>query len=385
MSKIVFVLGAGASAHTGTPLMRNFLDEARDLLRSGEVNEVAQDFKSVFNAIGYLKEVHSKAKINFNNIEAVFTAFEMGKLLSTLPRIKSKKNIDKLLESLKVVIGYTLERTMKLKQIGNTYSPSTYYAFIGIIDYLIKQNRDCAIITFNYDLGLDYSLHERKILLDYGLRDVDLENKSKVTLLKLHGSINWGVCSNKKCKQKILPLRQFQYTTYYPTEKYSIIPSVTDLNKGQQCRTCGHSLEKTPLIVPPTWNKTSFHGQIKKVWEKAANILKDAEDIVVIGYSLPHTDWFFNYLFALGVNMTTPAKGFYVYNYNDEESFERFKHILGQDYDGKVFLYNLKFEDAVQNNVAHEYGINIKTIPQIFNIKNKDSGGGLIITKGGWA
>jgi len=372
MSKIVFVLGAGASVHCGTPLMVNFLDVARDLLRSGEVDEVAQDFESVFNAIGYLKEVHSKAKIGFNNVEAVFTAFEMGKLIGKLPRIKGKKKIDSLLESLKVVIDYTLERTMKLRKIGDIYAPSTYYDFAGIIDNLIKQNKNCSIITFNYDLGLDYSLYARKILPDYGLDDIPIENQRKVTLLKLHGSLDWGVCSNKKCKQKIIPFRQFQYTTYYPAEKYSIIPAVSDLKKGRQCRTCGYPLEKTPFIVPPTWNKTSFHGRIEKVWEKAANTLKDAEDIVVIGYSLPPTDWFFNYLFALGVDMTTPANGFYVYDI-EKDVFKRFKDILGQDFEQRFYPYSITFEQAVKQTVPVELGIGMRTIPQILNIKDDSS------------
>jgi len=351
--------------------MNNFLDVARNLWRSGELEESEKDFEDVFTAIGYLNEVHSKAKISFNNIEAVFTAFEMGKLIGKLPRIKGKKHITRLLNSLKVVIGYTLERTMQLKKTGNTSAPTTYYDFAGIIENLLKQKKECSIITFNYDLGLDYSLYERNIVPDYGIGDIDLENKRKVKLLKLHGSLNWGVCTNKRCKQQISPFRQFRYTGYYPTEQISILPIVSNLNKGQLCKTCQHPLEKTPFIVPPTWNKTSFHGQIEKVWEQAAKVLKDAEDIVVIGYSLPSTDWFFNYLFALGVDMTTPANGFYVYDI-DEGVFEKFKNILGQDFEHKFYPCNISFEHAVRQT-GRELGFSIKTIPQILNIKNESS------------
>ena len=39
MAKTVFVLGAGASAKAGAPLMSTFLDKARDLLASGKVDD----------------------------------------------------------------------------------------------------------------------------------------------------------------------------------------------------------------------------------------------------------------------------------------------------------------------------------------------------------
>ena len=37
MSKVVFILGAGASMQSGAPLMANFLDVAKDLLRTDQV------------------------------------------------------------------------------------------------------------------------------------------------------------------------------------------------------------------------------------------------------------------------------------------------------------------------------------------------------------
>ena len=135
MSRTVFMLGAGASAHCGTPLMNNFLGVAEDLWRAGEVEEAKEDFKKVFDARGKLQAVHSKAKINTYNVEDVFAAFEMGRLLGSLPGIEEMSLMEgrepstlmkELISSIKKVIAYTLERTTKLRRT-EIIAPEAYY------------------------------------------------------------------------------------------------------------------------------------------------------------------------------------------------------------------------------------------------------------------
>jgi len=61
---------------------------------------------------------------------------------------------------------------------------------------------------------------------------------------------------------------------------------------GYNC--CG-PINGSPVIVPPTWNKTQNAPSIATVWREAANQLSDAENIFVSGYSLPQTDEFFKH------------------------------------------------------------------------------------------
>lgn len=363
MSRIVFILGAGASAHCGTPTMDSFLEVARDLLRRGEVEEAAQDFRKVFDAVGKLQATQSKAQIDIYNIENVFAAFEMGKLLGSLPGIQGKSEIEKLIPSIKKVIGYTLEQTTKLPSEGDVNAPESYYEFAGVIESLNKENRDCSIITFNYDLGLDYSLYRRGILPDYGLNDIKLRGES-ITYLKLHGSLNWGRCSN--CKE-IVPYRQFQYTRHKVRTDYNTIPVISKLKK-LTCRSCGEPLEEDPFIVPPTWNKTAYHEQIDEIWKRAAHELKNAENIFVLGYSFPSTDSFFQYLFALGVDVTTTLSGFYVYDINPAVE-ERFRSLLGSGIIQKFQYYNASFEDSIKKSPPLPNISLIRTVPQILNIR----------------
>jgi NAD-dependent SIR2 family protein deacetylase len=370
MSKIVFILGAGASVHCGTPLMGNFLEVAEDLFRSGEVDEVKEDFKSVFTAVGQLHAAQSKAIINTYNIEDVYAAFEMGVLLGRLPGIEETEKIKGLTASIRKVIGYTLEKTTKLPNATGITAFHLYRNLSKIIHRLIIENRSVSVLTFNYDLGLEYSLYANKIVPDYCLGDLEISGKS-VPYLKLHGSINWGRCSNETCR-KIVPYRNFDSTESKTSHEYSILPIISKL-KRLKCYDprCNGTLEEDPFIVPPTWNKTAFHEQIEQVWRRAANELRDAEHIFVVGYSFPNTDMFFRYLFALGIDVKTILRGFYVYN-TDPQVEERFRELLGSGIKKKFNFYPYSFEDALginQGSILISGTPGLKTIPEILNIK----------------
>jgi len=141
MSEIVFVLGAGASVHCGTPLMKDFLDVARDLARSGEVKEAENSFGNVLDAVGKLFAVHSKANLDLNNIESVYTAFEMGRLLGKLPGIKDEERIEGLIPDIKKVIGYTLEKMTKIPNDARVNPFPGYYDFTNMMQSLTEVGR----------------------------------------------------------------------------------------------------------------------------------------------------------------------------------------------------------------------------------------------------
>lgn len=349
MSEIIFVIGAGASVHCGTPIMKDFLDVARDLVRGGEVKEAESAYSNVLDAVGKLNAVHSKAILELDNVEAVYTAFEMGMLLGKLPGIEDEERIASLTPALRKVIGYTLEKTTKIPADSRLQG---YYDFTNVMKKLIKQGRKFTVITFNYDLGLDYSLYSNGLLPDYCLEDIELRGE-KVLYLKLHGSLNFGKCSNNSCG-KIIPYRKFQYTEHIAGRSYSTLPIITKLGK-QKCPTCGESLSEDPVIIPPTWNKTAYHNQINEVWRRAAYEMGDAEQVFVIGYSLPTTDWFFNYLYALGVDMIAPLQGFYVLN-PDNAVRERFEKLLGPGVIQR-FQYSSAVFDSAMPEVSKHLGI----------------------------
>lgn len=193
MSEIVFILGAGASKEAGAPLMREFLDAADDLRKELNVNdEIKASFDLVFEGLRSLRIVQSNAKIDLQNIESVFAAFEMAELLGQLSNLNPKEII-KLPNAMKIVIEKTLEKSITFPKDKEIITPPVPYdKFIRLVLNITgkppRNYRKVSIITFNYDLCLDYALHWAQIPINYCLRNDEEDNRLKV--MKLHGSIN---------------------------------------------------------------------------------------------------------------------------------------------------------------------------------------------------
>jgi hypothetical protein len=110
VSEIVFVLGAGASVHTGAPVMATFLENAKLLSKGITRDPWKSHFERVFKAINELQRVHSKAYFDIHNLEAVFTILETAQTIGKLPGFKPEE-IPAVLDSFKSVITFTLDIT----------------------------------------------------------------------------------------------------------------------------------------------------------------------------------------------------------------------------------------------------------------------------------
>jgi len=122
MSNIVFILGAGASKQSGVPIMNEFLDTADLLFKNGIFREKEEIFKLVREGISKLQAVHSKSRLDVNNIESVFNAFDMAKTLGKFPGLeeleeiyKDNKIIDKRKQS-----GFYVDFDIKKDKILST-------------------------------------------------------------------------------------------------------------------------------------------------------------------------------------------------------------------------------------------------------------------------
>ena len=109
-------------------------------------------------------------------------------------------------------------------------------------------------------------------------------------------------------------------------------------------RRTGLVSERRAHLVPPTWNKTQYHEYFAKIWSRAADELSDAQDITVIGYSLPESDAFFRDLVALGLEGATRLRRFTVVD-PDTKVAERFNRLLGPDARHRFTHVQAPFED----------------------------------------
>jgi hypothetical protein len=100
-------------------------------------------------------------------------------------------------------------------------------------------------------------------------------NQPSFRLLKLHGSVNWFRSPN--------PSAQSDTISYIPAIETATYP-------GQASPSW--IADKAPYIVPPVPNKGSlvYHDSLRAIWREAAEAVKWAKRIVVLGYSMPEND-----------------------------------------------------------------------------------------------
>src|SRR5262249_3375273 len=158
--------------------------------------------------------------------------------------------------------------------------------FVEILRRYKDSAKTVSILTFNYDVCVDFALFTVGLSPDYGL-DLFKPPPNLVPLFKLHGSLNWANCG--QCKDvvpwSVADYARDQYQQHAGEDSIRLNVSA-HLSERRHDR-CHRPLGNEPVIVPPTWNKAEYHQQIERVWIRAARELSDAENIFVCGYSLP--------------------------------------------------------------------------------------------------
>lgn len=343
--------------------MFDFLDVASNLLRSNQVEDKRAEFEMVFAAIGSLQAVHSKAQLDLNNIESIFTVLELGKIIKRVPGL-TEDEVPRAIAALKELIVKTLEVTVKFPmRVGNVIGvPKPYEEFAGFISDLYENavpKQTASVISFNYDIAADLAMHHAGLGPDYVIEKAP-GRSINVPLLKLHGSLNWAVETSSR---KIRPLHMENYLQNYHANQYGGTQSSISVPIGSQLKHYFATnqpiteVHPEPVIVPPSWNKADYHLALTDVWAAAAKHLSEAEQIFVIGYSLPETDSFFRHLYALGSVGVSPLRRFAVYNPDSTGSTDaRFQALLGPGAKARYEYHKSNFEQAV-NHIKTQFVI----------------------------
>ena len=302
--KPVYILGAGASAALGTPLMNNFLSEARALQYSGKIPaEIAQMFDEVFTYQGSLYETRKYLGLDLDNIETLFSILDMHLQTETslgedsAPTNSETGRLQKIRDSFISLVLETIAQT-------TNYSHPNYQKVISCLARPIGSS----FITFNYDQAIEKAIaysaqssSERNYFIDYGASDKDEKNPDWIYVLKLHGSVNWTYCSKcgsfKNLEKHVLPCH--------------LVSNNHQLHDLGKCREIDSF---TNVIVPPTWYKYNYLPIITKVWNHSIRQISLATHLFIIGYSFPRTDVFFDQLLTLGLRHSRNLKKVIVIN-----------------------------------------------------------------------
>ncbi len=276
----VYILGAGASYHAGLPILSDFFDKAETLCEGNKARQPAcSGYQTAIKLVRQFR-LDNKKSCQPQNIEDVY-------------RLALEFNDTEVLEALeKVVLGVLDLNGCLVNYDGKKYRPdSVYESFVeklfpyedGV--WARRKNVDnTVIITFNWDCLIDYAMFYHTMGPYYGVGQYSKTNTPK--LLKMHGSINWGVCRACASAIKITPPNDFVGTRFIEEPVEFDLRVVTEGLGRQKCN-CGKNL--SPKIIPPAYRK-DLSGDITHIWDAAGEFLEKAHKITLIGYSFPKTD-----------------------------------------------------------------------------------------------
>jgi hypothetical protein len=298
--KKLLVLGAGASIGGQFNPINEYQDNIKMPSGAGFFYDILKQYntdgsiKRYLNFIGmtytnlykYLKIAYDIDKNGFTpndwkklDLEKILSLIDIGSEMF-VPNTKYSQWYKNLRDELMDIITFEITRR-------------SLYKHCSLLDELFSRMTSYdSIYTFNYDLIAERSLIKNQSTQYTNYLDfMDNYEKQKSFLqkgifLKLHGSIDWVSCKNKKCSlyNKVILNKE-------DAETFNI--SVYD----SKCSSCGQRIHS--VIIPPVSNKKQIQESnlFHKQWIIAKNQLVKFDRIVFYGYSFPSTDMYSEWLF----------------------------------------------------------------------------------------
>jgi len=272
---VVYILGAGFSAPMGIPVMREFVDKARQLKRGNH------QFDYFENVIKLIQQTASAEK---------FFLHESGNIEEALSLLEMKDNLEGTntkQELINFVVDVIIATTPKVPDFQIQQMPTREWPA------LFTLNRDWqGYIAFVASLfGLQF--HEGTELGMRGIRAIRTNNDTEYSII----SMNYDMLIENSCEflqhhywwEKNIPI-QFQ------------IGNNTSSNESSPQLVKIHGSVDKKEVIPPTYNKGLYGSELPQSWRNAYNILVKANHIRVLGYSLPQTDSYIKYLLMASID-----------------------------------------------------------------------------------
>lgn len=326
MSDNVIILGAGFSYDAGIPLLGNFIERMWEYSikkKIGDQTILFDNLSILQKALEIRSEMdgyHGRVAFDDRNIEDILS------MLAFNQQAGGTKEKNKL-EAFTDAISTTIELACKVKHPGLPRHGSQYSIIDNGIDVyktfwtsLFKwyeaEKQIPTIITFNYDLVLERSLHQvliNKIYDGYDNRvpfkdfSIDYQyphfpsQKFEMSYANYgygSGSSNHGTIFKKVDRVNLLDGPNIEILKLHGSLNF---PKVRTKDGGLDL-SYTQNLE-SPYIVPPISNKqTANHAS--DIWKTALLRLRNAKNVIFVGYSLPKTDVFMQFFLkaALGPN-----------------------------------------------------------------------------------
>lgn len=284
--KTLYILGAGASADAGLPVMAAFRGAAGDVVADTRGGNDPYDLELFQGALD-LWDLRAPGL----TIEEFYVMMDLLERLGTLRGYSDKSR------SAQYLIAKTLEHK------GRTLRRDAMRRFVKTLQDQAARGEEEVVFSLNWD-NLFESTWRRETgkAPEFGIEVQEASPSSSqevsgLRLYKLHGSLDWMLC--KKCEGGRV----------YRIEKLAeVLRFWEDKSSSHSCGVCGS--QTVPMFIPPTAQKIEFSGDpdvsikkqksvaqksvlghlIGRTWSAARMALRGPDRLVVVGYSFPATD-----------------------------------------------------------------------------------------------
>ena len=306
MAGSVVVLGAGATKSVGGPLTNEILPDmmkhAADVDPQGRLSAFLQQTFRVPPA-GATKEQYPGLPLLMSLVDTAISRNQ--------DFVHPQWPADSVAQIRHLIEGGIFDLLEQRLQHGPTNN------HWNLLAALFPTPQQPSVITLNYDLIIDAAM------MFYSQKDdpegrfpnyccdiqTDFYRDSPQrfgTLLKLHGSLNWLYC--RTCQRLEIGASESRKYVKILEKLLATRPGLEKSYKTQDspCPVC-HAVLR-PLLVAPSHLKDYRNPHLTQVWYHAERVLRQADQVIFVGYSLPDDDVEVVYLLKRGLAHLAPNR-----------------------------------------------------------------------------
>jgi len=287
MHKKVYIIGAGASKADGVPTMSEFISEG---LQEWDRDD---DPKALFELSKFIKEIFHADIYDYMALRDFDNNIGIEKVLESA--INLNKHIAE--KVIKKFIFKTIEKTSSYSYVvdsknlndiyigGKKIEKYSYKFILNKIKKDLENQFNVKIISLNYDQLIETALLFNNLAHRFSYLIPQFETPSnrtnfegymkgyggEVDFLKMHGSLNWEICND--CG----------HIQLYWKKRYIDI----DISSCKEKKCKRQTL--SPLLIAPSITK-NYNSIFKLLLNRAESSLREANEIVIIGYSFREAD-----------------------------------------------------------------------------------------------
>ncbi len=288
----VFVVGAGASAYLGLPLLNSFRQRANQIQQEGVLppEESAAMLAGLDWWNNYLPDA---------NAEEMFILVDLMNQLAHYWLEGGESDNWQTQESFRYMLPVTL-----LESASAGVDPTPHRRLLESLRTVHQTSKSVTpVICLNWDDVFEQVEPNANAWMVGGriAEYVDLEPATcAIDLIKIHGSLNWWFCTN--CSRLTLLEDRTEVRDAWRRFASSVRPKA--FHATISCRRCGEKTAR-PAMLPPVSAKLTRDAAgfdlFTGVWQQALDAFWGRRRVIVIGYSFPRTDVQFRMLFLEGL------------------------------------------------------------------------------------